>query len=128
MKIAEIVIRTLMGLLFAFSSLAYFFNWMPEPEITGPLKVFNDGMMASGYLMTLVKSLELICAVLLLSGFFVPLAALLLSPILVNIFFVHVFLAPEGIPVAVALGLGNLFLGYRYLPVFKPIFQAKARH
>lgn len=127
MKIAEIVIRTLMGLLFAFSSLAHFFHWMPEPELTGSMKIFSDGLTASGYLMNLVKSVELLCAILLLSGFFVPLAALLLSPILVNIFFVHVLLAPEGIPVAVALGLGNLFLGYRYWPVYKPLFQAKAR-
>ena len=114
MKIAMIIVRTLVGLLFIFSSVAYFANLIPQPELTGPLKTFNEGLAASGYFMTLLKVTELVCGIALVSGFFVPLALVILAPIVINIFFVHLTLAPEGILIAAFLVIGNIFLGYGY--------------
>ncbi len=53
-----------------------------------------------------------------------PLAALLLAPISVNILCVHMFLEPQGLPVAVLVVLGNLFLGYAYRQQYAPLFVA----
>ncbi|MBX3243399.1 MAG: DoxX family protein [Acidobacteria bacterium] len=122
MKIAVIIVRTLVGLLFTLSSVAYFANLVPQPELTGPLKTFTDGLAASGYFMTLLKVTELICGIALISGYFVPLALVILAPIVINIFFVHLMLAPEGMPIAGFLVLANIFLGYGYRKSYEQLF------
>lgn len=99
-----------MGLLFLFSSLVVLFNLIPQPEMEGAVKLFNEGIAASVYLIPLMKSLELVCAIAFLTGRFVPLASVIIFPVTVNIFLFHVFLAKEGLPVAVFLLAGNMFL------------------
>jgi putative oxidoreductase len=124
MKIATIIIRTLIGLLLLFASVSYFFHLFPEPPVTGNMKLFNDGIKASGYLMPLVKAVELICGLSFVSGKFNKLTYIVLMPIVINILFTHVFLAPEGIPVASFLFLGNLFLIYSKWDSYKGLFTA----
>jgi hypothetical protein len=121
MKIAMIIVRTLMGLLFLFASLAYFFNLVTPPPMEGANKAFNEGLAASGYFFTLLKVTELVCAILLLTGQFVPLALVILSPIVVNVFMVHLFLDRSGLPVAIVLVLMHVFLAYCYRNAFKPL-------
>lgn len=125
MKIAVIIVRILMGLMFAFASIAYFFKLMHEPEPTGDVKIFNDGMVASVYLMPTVKIFELLCAIAFLSGRFVPLATVVIFPLILNILLFHSFLQPSGIPLAVSLLLGDLFLAYYYRDRYKAILAAK---
>ena len=125
MKIAMIIVRTLMGALFIFGSAAYFLNLIPVPELTGALKTFNEGLGASGYFFTLLKVTELVCGLMLISGRFVPLALVVLSPIIINILMVHLFLDRSGLPVAIFLVLANLFLAYCYRDAFKPLLTPK---
>ena len=76
MKIAMIIVRTLMGLLFLFASVTVLTGLItPPPMPDGPLKSFNEGLAATGYFMTLLKVTELVCAILLLTGRFVPLGS-----------------------------------------------------
>jgi uncharacterized membrane protein YphA (DoxX/SURF4 family) len=126
MKIAVIILRTLMGLLFIFASLTYFLNLIPVPEMTGPIKTFNEGLAAAPYFMTLLKTTELVCGILLVTGYFVPLALVLLAPVIVNIFFVHATMAPEGLPTAIIVVLIEAFLGYAYRKSYAPLFAARA--
>jgi hypothetical protein len=58
------------------------------------------------------------------SGRFVPLASILIAPIIVNIFLVHTFLDLKGLPVAVFLALANIFIAYAHRDSYKPLFQA----
>ncbi|MFZ6009726.1 MAG: DoxX family protein [Bacteroidota bacterium] len=125
MKIVIVIIRVLMGLLFLFSSVVVLFNLVPQPALTGNMKLFNEGVIASGYLMPMIKVIELICALAFLSGRFVPLATVVIFPIVVNIVMVHAFLAPEGLPVAIFLLLGNLFLAYAYRRNYATLMVAK---
>lgn len=125
MKIAMIIVRTLMGLLFLFGSVVYFLNLFPVPELTGNMKTFNEGLAASGYFMTLLKATELVCGLMLITGRFVPLALVVLSPIIINILMVHIFLDRTGLPVAVFLVLANLFLAYCYRDAFRPLLTSK---
>ena len=101
MKIAMVIVRTLMGLLLIMSSITYFLIVMgmfTMPEIPdGPLKSFNEGLAASGYFMILLKVTELVCGFLLLIGRFVPLAMVIISPVIINIVLTHLFLAPSGV-------------------------------
>ena len=125
MKVAVIIVRTLLGLLFLFASVTYFFNLITPPPMEGPIKMFNEGLAASGYFLTLLKVTELICAILLIIGRFVPLALVILAPIIINIFMVHLFLDRTGLPIAVFVVIAAAFLAYCYRESFKPLFRSK---
>ncbi len=124
MKIAVIIVRVLMGLLFLFASIVVLFKLEPQPEQTGNVKIFMDGVNASGYLLPLIKITELLCGIAFVAGRFVPLATVVIAPIVVNIFFFHAFVDSSGLPVAIFLVLANIFLAYAYWDKFKPLLEA----
>jgi putative oxidoreductase len=123
MRIALLIVRSLMGLLFLFASITFLFKLITPPEPTGAMKIFSTGLEASIYLMPTVMIVELICGIAFLSGRFVPLATVLISPIIVNIFFVHVFLGPEGLPVAIFLVFANSFVAYHHRESYKSLLK-----
>ncbi len=123
MKWTVIIVRSLMGLLFLFASITFLFKLFTPPPLTGAMKTFNDGLMASVYLMPTVKVIELLCGLAFLSGRFVPLATVLIAPIIVNIFGVHLFLGHEGLPLAIFLVLANGLLAYHHRESYKPLFR-----
>jgi putative oxidoreductase len=127
MKIAMIIVRTLMGLMFLFASVVVLFkiNMGKMPEMSEANKTFMAGITASGYLMTFIKVTELVCAILFLIGRYVTLATVVIFPIVINILLTHIFVAPEGVPTAVALLIGNLFLAYYYRKNYVTLFSAK---
>ncbi|MBI3394496.1 MAG: DoxX family protein [Spirochaetia bacterium] len=125
MKIAAVIVRTLMGMLFLFASITYIFKLIPVPDPTGNMKIFSDGLKAAVYVMPVVKAVELTCGLAFVSGRFVTLAVVVISPIIVNIFCVHLFLAPEGLPVAAFLILSNSFLAFYYRDNYKALFTIK---
>lgn len=125
MRIATIIVRILMGLLFLMASITYFFKLIEVPPTQGDVKVFNDGIAAAIYLMPLVKILELVCGILFVIGRYVALAAVVIFPITINIFLFHSFLAPEGMYMQVFLLVGNVFLLYVYRKKYAPMFVPK---
>lgn len=124
-----LVARLLLGLVFLASGLVGLLNLVPPPpDLPERLQTFNAGMMASGYFFPLVKGTETICGLLLLSGMFVPLALVVLAPVVLNIFLVHAFMAPEGLVLAVILGSLLVYLSFfaePYAPVIKQLFRRK---
>jgi putative oxidoreductase len=122
MKIATIIIRVLIGLLLLFASVSFFLKLAPEPVTTGDFKAFQVGLIASTYLMPLAKAVELLCGLSYVTGKYVTLANILILPITINILLINYFLAPEGLPIAIAIFLGNLFLIYRYWNNYKSVF------
>ncbi len=114
-----------MGLLFLFASIVVLFNLTPQPELEGNVKIFMDGVNATGYLLALIKVTEFLCGVAFVTGRFVPLATIVISPVIVNIFLFHLFVDTNGLPVAVFLLLGNMFLGYAYWENFKSVLAVK---
>lgn len=68
----------------------------PKPEAMESMGAF----FKIGYLMILVKSLQIISSLFLLSGRFVNLAIIFLGPIIVNILCVHLFIDMSGLPIA----------------------------
>lgn len=125
MKIAVIIIRSLLGLMFLWASAAYFLKLYPTPVMTGSVKTFNEGIAASVYLMPFVKGVELICAILLLVGRYVALALVALFPIMLNIVCFHAFLQPEALPLVGTLLIMLLFLAYTQRAKYAPLFTAK---
>lgn len=125
---AVLVARILLGLLFFVSGLNKFLVFMPEPEMTEKGGAFIAALMDSGYVMSLVALTETVCGALLLSGFFVPLALVLLAPIIVNIIGFHLALDPAAAglaTVAVVVALHG-FLTVQHWEVYTPLLVAKA--
>jgi len=124
MKIATLIVRILVGALLLFASLSYFFKFGEQPELVGDMKTVMTGFMATKYLLPLAKFVELICGLSFVTGKFMKISSLILVPITLNILLINVFLMPEGIPIAAALFLGNLFLIYRNWDSYKGLFVA----
>lgn len=124
MKAAVITVRIVLGALFLFSSVAYFLNLIPPGEMSQGAQAFFTGMVASKYLLPVVKVIELLVGIALLTGKFVPLATVVIFPITINIVLFHAFLAPEGMIVPIVILLGNLFLAYRYRENYQSLVAA----
>jgi len=110
MKIASIIIRSLLGLMFIVFGLNIFFNFMPQPPPPkGPARNFITALAVSHYFYV-VGALEVAGGALLLAGRLVPLGLTLLGPVIVNILCFHVFLEPSGLPLAIVVSALALFL------------------
>ncbi len=125
MKIAVVIVRVLVGLLFLFASIVVLFKLVPQPELVGRVKVFMDGVNASEYLMPLIKITELVCGIAFVTGYYVPLAIVVIAPVIINIFLFHAFVDTQGLAVGVALVLANVFLAYAYRDKFRPLLAAR---
>lgn len=124
MKKVTLIVRILFGLVFAASGIAFFFTTPPPME--GPIAEFFKGMMATQYFFYLLKVTEIVCGLMLISGMFVPLALVILAPIVLNIFLVHAFLAPDGVILAAILGVFEVYLAFfskEYSPMIKQLFK-----
>lgn len=126
MKIAIIIVRTLVGLLFLFASITYFLNvgGMP-PDLSGDTKTFFDGLAASKYILPVAKVVELLGGLAFLSGRFVALGVVLIFPIMLNILLINAIHLPSGLPIVIPLFLGILFLAFSEREKFEPLFTSK---
>lgn len=127
MKIAMIIVRTLMGLLFIFASVVVLFN-LVQPPAEFPSEVarkFNEGMFAPAYFIKLLKITELVCGIAFVVGRFVPLATVVIAPIIINIFMYHAFVDTSGLPVAIFLVAANIFVAYYYRKSYAGLLAAK---
>jgi putative oxidoreductase len=121
------ITRVLLGLIFFVFGLNGFLNFIPvPPDLPEGLKAFTGGLMASRYFFPFLKGTEVICGLLLLSGAFVPLALVVLAPIIINIFLTHAFLAPSGLPMAVVIGALEIYLAFfasPYKEIVRQLFR-----
>lgn len=125
MKLASTITRYLLGLLFLVFGLNGFLHFIPQPPPPpGAAGMFLGALFMSHYLVPIFL-LQLIPAILLLAGRYVPLALTLLAPVIVNIFLYHALMAPSGLPIAIVTVLLWIitFLGVR--SAFHGIFQQR---
>src|SRR5271168_3061892 len=97
MKIAVLIARILLGLIFVVFGLNGFLNFLHAPVPTGQAGQYM-GVMFGSFYMHFVFLVQLVGGLLLLSGQFIPLALVLLGPVLVNILLFHITLEPAGLP------------------------------
>ncbi len=123
-----LVARILLGLIFFVFGLNGFFHFIP-PESMPPMPeaagAFMGALVNSGYMIYLIKIVEVVGGALLLSGFYVPLALLILAPGLYNILLFHAFLAPGGLPLAITMVVLHSFLVYMHWGVFCGLLVAR---
>ncbi|MCP3142299.1 DoxX family membrane protein [Pyxidicoccus xibeiensis] len=124
-RFAPHVARVVMGLIFFVFGLNYFFNFLPPmpPPEGQAAQTFFMGLMASGFVMPIIKVIEIAAGIALLSNRFVPLALILLAPIVVVIAGFHFVLAPA-YPMPIALIAMGLYLAWTHRAAFAPLFRA----
>lgn len=128
MKWVVIVVRTLVGVGFAFSGLVGFVPLVPmepPPGMDPSALKFGELLSSSGY-MYAVKALELTGGLLLASGRLAPLGITLLMPVAVNILLFEAFLAKQPGPGVVLVAL-LIFLIWAYRSSFRSVFTTNAR-
>lgn len=120
--------RVLMGLLFFVFGLDGFLHFMPPPS--GPMPegavAFGTALMQTGYMFPLIKGTEVIAGALLLCNRFVPLALVLLAPVIVNIVAFSAFLIPSGIGLGVVILALEVYLAWAYRSAYLPMLAPRA--
>jgi uncharacterized membrane protein YphA (DoxX/SURF4 family) len=96
MKIAALVARILLGLMFSVFGLNGFLHFLKAPPPPGLAGQFVEAMVTSNFAY-LVFGVQLIAGVLLLVNRFVPFALVLLAAELANILAFHLAMLPAGI-------------------------------
>src|SRR4029079_6801983 len=123
MKIATIIARVLLGLVFVVFGSNIFLHFIPmPPPQPGLLGDFTKALFLSHYL-HVVAIFQIVGRLLLLIGRFVPLGLVLLAPVIVNIDLVHVLLDPAGLIMAAVVSLLLVFLLWQYRDAFKGILR-----
>ncbi len=115
MKVAVLIARILLGLMFTVFGLNGFLHFIHQPPPSNPLAIqFFTAVGASGFA-NVFFAFQLLAGLLLLSGFFVPFALIILAAEIVNILAYHITMDPGGVaPGLLALVLwGIVFAGYR---------------
>jgi putative oxidoreductase len=96
MKAAVLIARILLGLIFVVFGLNAFLHFLPSPPPPGAAGQFA-GLLFTTHYYIVVFALQFIGGVLLLVGRYIPLALVILGPIIVNILLFHIHMAPSGI-------------------------------
>ena len=123
MKIATIIARVLLGLIFVFFGSNGLLQFLPMPPLPqGVTGEYLHSFFASGYVYV-ISGFQVIGGLLLLVGKFVPLGLTILGAIIVNIWIFHLLMAPEGLPPGIVVTILELFLVWRYRDAFKGIVR-----
>jgi putative oxidoreductase len=126
MKIVSAIARYLLGFIFLVFGLNGFLHFIPMPPPAGLAGQFMGALYLSKYLVVIFL-LQLISGILLLLNRFVPLGLTLIAPVIVNIFFFHALMAPEGLPLAIAVTVLWIVVATSVRSAFAGLFQHRVQ-
>ena len=123
MKIATIIVRVFLGLIFVVFGSNAFLHFLPNPPPQpGLLGDYIRVFLASGYIYV-IGGMQLLSGLLLLIGRFVPLGLTILAAIIFNIWAFHLLMDPKGFPPALVVTLLWAFLFWSYRERFAGILR-----
>ena len=130
MKIATLICRILLGLMFVVFGLNHFLHFIPmgpPPPAGTPAANFMGSMMATGW-MRIVAAFEVAGGLLVLIGGTAPIGLVLLGPVIFNALLFHLLMAGgHEIAAAAVAALLEIVCLVGYRTYFAPIFTASAR-
>lgn len=128
MKIAVLIARILLGLIFLIFGLNFFFPQvlhLPQPPMSKEAMAFSGGLWGSGYFFQYMKVIEIVSGLFLLLNRYTAFFLLVLLPISLNIALYHTILAPAGAPIGISIIVLNVFLCIAYIKYYSSVFTAK---
>jgi len=117
--------RLLFGLGFVIFGINGFLHFMPNPPVTPEAGALLGAFFKTGYFFPMVKIVEISVGIMLLSNLFAPLAAVLITPILVGITSIHLFLNPAGIPMMIFLHVLHGIIAFGYKDYYSSVLTMK---
>jgi uncharacterized membrane protein YphA (DoxX/SURF4 family) len=119
--------RYLLGLIYFVFGLNGFLNFLPVPPMPEAAASFMGALAGSGYFFPFLKGTEVLMGALLLAGFAVPFAYVVLAPITINIFLFHFVLTPglQNSVVSIFMIILSILGAYNYRDVFTTLFTTK---
>jgi putative oxidoreductase len=124
MKIVSVIARYLLGLMFTVFGLNGFLKFIHQPPPSNPLAIQFFVAISASHFAAFFFAMQLIGGLLLLSGFFVPLALTVLAAELYNILAFHLTLSP-GIPTALVACVLWLLVFMQYRNSFDGVLAVK---
>jgi uncharacterized membrane protein YphA (DoxX/SURF4 family) len=124
-RIAAIVARYLMALMFTVFGLNGFLHFIHQPPPANPLALQFLVAVSASHFATFFFAMQVLGGLLLFSGLFVPLALTVLAAELYNILAFHLTMAPESIAPALVACVCWILVFLQYRESFKGIFKAK---
>jgi putative oxidoreductase len=99
----------------------------PLEKLGLPPHIFQilDGMWKTGFMMHMVKAVELTSGLMILFNFYVPVALLALIPVVINIYGIHIFLFHSIITDGLSMLLICGFLVFRHREKYRAILVRK---
>jgi putative oxidoreductase len=125
MKIAVLIARILLGLVFVVFGLNGFLNFIKGPLPSGVAGQFLGALMQSHFVFV-ISAVELAGGALLLANRYVPLALVLLGPVIVNIFFYHLLMDRSGLIIAIVVIILWGLVALRHRQYFSGLFVQRA--
>jgi len=127
MKIAVLIARILLGLIYLIFGLDYFLHFIPyQPVHTGAAGAFIAGLKGTGYFYPMLKVIQIAGGISLIFNRYAPFSAVVLFPVSLNVLLFHTVLVPSGALMGITLIVPNLFLGYAYRKYYSSMFIARA--
>ena len=122
----EIAAIYILGLIYFIFGLNGFLNFIPPPSDPMPEAAtsFFGGIMAAGYFLPVLKGTEVLGGLLLLAGFWRPVALVVLAPITIHILLFHGLLTPgiQFIILPVVMVVLHILSAAKYWDKFKVLF------
>jgi hypothetical protein len=126
MKIAALIARILLGLVFVVFGLNGFLHFIPTgPLPTGLAGQFVTVLFQSHYVLY-ISAIQVAGGLLLLVNRYVPLALVLLGPVIVNILLFHLLLNRTGLEIAIVVAILWCIVAFRVRQYFSGIFVQRA--
>ena len=124
MKIAAVIARILMGLIFVVFGLNPFLKYLPMQVPPGIAGQFLTALFVSHFVYV-VGAAQVIGGVLLLINRYVPLALTILGPVIVSILAYHLLMDLKDLPLPIIVAVLWFILFFRHKQNFSGIFAAR---
>jgi putative oxidoreductase len=125
LKIAAIIARILLGLMFLVFGLNPFLKFLPMPPLEGVWGQFLGALVVSHYVW-FVGAVQIISGALFLIGWYIPLAIALSGPVVANIIVYHLTMQHSGAQPAAMTTICWVILFRHYRASFAPLWMQKA--
>jgi hypothetical protein len=122
MKIAALIARILLGLIFLVFGLNGFLQFIPVGTLPPGLAGQFVSVLLQSHYVFFISFCQLAGGLLLLANRYVPLGLTLLGPVIANILIYHLVLDHRGLPLALVVLILWAILAFRYRQHFAGLF------
>ncbi len=117
-------LQIMFGIMFLGFFLMWVFGWEP-PSVPPAAESLRNALLEAGYFFPAVYLVYLFVGLACVTDRFVPLAAIVLFPITLNIILYHIVLVPSKIPLTTFVVIPNAYLAYVSRDAYRPLLRPR---